>query len=119
MGLSHFTFLRGIAMSQNKPDPNVRHLLSILQEMASVSEEILHWGMEGNEPQVRVHVDRMRQLTSDLQEAEDKSKSYFDTRPVAEKIIVSELLEKIDDREKYQSLWQPMAILNPNKNLEY
>ena len=92
-------------MSQNKSDPNVRHILSILQEMASVSASVIHWGMEGNEAQVRVQVDRMRQLTSDLQEAEEKSMSYFDTRPDAEKLIVAELVEKIDQSQEFRKAW--------------
>jgi hypothetical protein len=92
-------------MSQNKSDPNVRHILSILQEMASVSASVIHWGMEGNEAQVRVQIDRMRQLTSDLQEAEEKSISYFDTRPDAEKLIVTELVEKIDQSQEFRRAW--------------
>ncbi len=92
-------------MSQNKSDPNVRHILSILQEMASVSASVIHWGMEGNEQEVRVQVDRMRQLTSDLQEAEEKSISYFDTRPDAEKLIVAELVEKIDQSQEFRKAW--------------
>ena len=92
-------------MSQKKSDPNVRHIVSILQEMASVSASIIRWGMEGNEPEVRVNVDRMRQLTSDLQEAEDKSISYFDTRPDAEKLIIAELVGKIDQSQEFRKAW--------------
>jgi hypothetical protein len=92
-------------MSQKKSDPNVRHIVSILQEMASVSANIIRWGMEGNEPEVRVNVDRMRQLTSDLQEAEDKSISYFDTRPDAEKLIIAELVGKIDQSQEFRKAW--------------
>ena len=92
-------------MSQKKSDPNVRHIVSILQEMASVSASIIRWGMEGNEPEVRVNVDRMRQLTSDLQETEDKSISYFDTRPDGEKLIIAELVEKIDQSQEFRKAW--------------
>jgi hypothetical protein len=73
--------------------------------MASVSANIIRWGMEGNEPEVRVNVDRMRQLTSDLQEAEDKSISYFDTRPDAEKLIIAELVGKIDQSQEFRKAW--------------
>ena len=92
-------------MSQKQVDPNVRHILSILQEMASVSANILRWGMAGDEQQVRVNVDRIRQLTSDLQESEDKSKSYFDTRPDVEKLIIAELVEKIDQSADFRKAW--------------
>ena len=92
-------------MSQKKSDPNVRHIVSILQEMALVSANIIRWGMEGNEAEVRVNVDRMRQLTSDLQEAKDKSISYFDTRPDAEKQIIAELVEKIDQSQVFRKAW--------------
>ena len=70
-----------------------------------MSASIIRWGMEGNEPEVRVNVDRMRQLTSDLQEAEDKSISYFDTRPDAEKLIIAELVGKIDQSQEFRKAW--------------
>jgi len=73
--------------------------------MASVSENILHWGMDGNEAHVRENVDRMRQLTSDLQEAESKSIAYFDTRPEAEKLMIAELVQKIDQSEAFRKAW--------------
>jgi hypothetical protein len=92
-------------MSPKQTDPNVRHIQSILQEMATVSANILRGGMDGDESQVRVNVDRMRQLTSDLQEAEAKSMSYFDTRPDAEKLIIAELVEKIDQSEAFRKAW--------------
>ena len=70
-----------------------------------MSASIIRWGMEGNEPEVRVNVDRMRQLTSDLQETEDKSISYFDTRPDGEKLIIAELVEKIDQSQEFRKAW--------------
>ncbi len=92
-------------MNPKQTDPNVRHIVSILQEMATVSANILRAGMDGDEPQVRVNVDRMRQLTSDLQEAGAKSMSYFDTRPDAEKFVIAELVEKIDQSEAFRKAW--------------
>ena len=88
-----------------KSDPNVRHVLAILQEMASVSDNILRWGVEGNEPRVRSDVDRMRQLTSDLQQAKKQSIEFLDTRPIKEKQVIDALIEKIDRSREFRTVW--------------
>jgi hypothetical protein len=92
-------------MNQYQLDANVIHLKSILQEMAKLSEQILQAGTAGKEMEVRIGVDRMRQLNSDLASVEQKHKAYFDSRPKNEQTIIANLLSIIKNGEDFRKAW--------------
>lgn len=92
-------------MNQYQLDANVIHLKSILQEMAKVSEQILRAGTDGKEMEVRIGVDRMRQLNSDLSSVEQKHKAYFDGRPKNEQTTIANLLSIIKNGEDFRRAW--------------
>jgi len=92
-------------MTPLKSDANIRNLESILNQMAQVSEKILASGIDGNEAQVRLNLDRMRQLKSDIETVEDKYKGFFDTRPDSEKSKIADTIAQINKSEEFRNAW--------------
>ena len=92
-------------MIQYHLDANVQNLQSMLMEMAAISENILEAGAVGDEFKVRLGVDRMRQLNSDVQVVEEKYKTYFDTRPENEKLKISKILDQYKKSEEFCKVW--------------
>jgi len=92
-------------MIQYQLDANVSNLKFILEEMASTSQKILKAGSDGDEPEVRLQVDRMRQLNSDLQGVGEIYKTYFDTRPENEKIRIAKILVEYKKSDEFCKAW--------------
>jgi len=86
-------------------DANVRNLKLTLEEMARTSERILKAGSAGDEGQVRLGVDQMRQLNSDLQGIDEKYKTYFDTRPQNEKAKITKILAQYEQSGEFCKAW--------------
>lgn len=103
MGADHNA--ESVEMIKLKSDANVKNLESILKQMAQVSEQILSSGIEGKENEVRTQLDRMRQLKSDIETVEEKYKTFFDTRPTAEKKKIAELIAQINKSEEFRTAW--------------
>ena len=92
-------------MKPLKSDANVKNLEAILKQMAEVSEQILASGMKGNEAQVRLNLDLMRQLKSDIETVENQYKGFFDTRSASEKSKIAGLITQIDKSEEFRIAW--------------
>ena len=88
-----------------QPNAYTKNLISILGEMARTSAEILQAGAIGDDTAVRIGVDRIRQLRSNLKAADPKYIEYFDTRPEQEKIQIQDHLIQIRKSEKFLKAW--------------
>jgi len=87
-------------------DLNVLNLESILEKLADESERILAAGIEGDENAVRVSMDRIRQLNSDIKDIDAKHKAYFDSQPKAKRAKISQLLSQYKKSEDYRNAWR-------------
>lgn len=92
-------------MRKTPVDANVSHLQSTLAHMAEESGRILKAGAEGNEELVRVGVDRIRQLLSDVQAAEKKYSAQFDTRPPKEQAEIAQILQEYEKCTGFVKAW--------------
>jgi hypothetical protein len=87
-------------------DANVNHLHSTLIQMAEESRNILNAGAQGNEEMVRVGVDRIRQLLSDIQAIEQKHREQFDTRSNNEKAKIAQILAEYEKCTEFVNAWR-------------
>ena len=105
-------------MSKHPIDANVIHMQSTLTQMAKESIAILEAGAQGNENLVRVGVDRMRQLLSDIQAIEKKHSAQFDTRSEQERAAITQVLKEYEKCTEFVKAWTqryksigPIALL--------
>jgi hypothetical protein len=92
-------------MANNKADANTRDLEYTIRRMSEISTQILIDGAEGNEDKVRMGVDQLRQLRSDLHAVDKKYRSYFDTRPSKERSQIGEMLAQYDKSADFCKAW--------------
>jgi len=92
-------------MSKHPIDANVIHMQSTLTQMAKESSAILEAGAQGNEGLVRVGVDRIRQLLSDIQAIEKKHSAQFDTRSDQERAEISQVLKEYEKCTEFVKAW--------------
>lgn len=92
-------------MPTNKADANTRELEYTIQRMSETSAQILKAGSDGDESAVRIGVDQLRQLRSDLHAVDRKYRAYFDTRPEKEKAQISNMLAQYDKSAEFCHAW--------------
>ena len=92
-------------MTNNKADGNTRDLEYTIKRMSEVSTQILKAGTDGDEVAIRIGVDQLRQLRSDLHAVDKKYRAYFDTRPTKEKSQIGEMLAQYDKSADFCNAW--------------
>jgi hypothetical protein len=92
-------------MTNSKSDGNTRDLQYTIKRMSEVSAQILKAGTDGDEVAVRIGVDQLRQLRSDLHAVDKKYRAYFDTRPNREKSQIGEMLAQYDKSADFCNAW--------------
>ena len=73
--------------------------------MASESNGILKAGMEGDEEKVRLGVDRLRQLLSDIQSIERKHTTHFDNGSNNLRQEITQILKEYDKCTEFVKAW--------------
>jgi len=86
-------------------DANVNHLQNTLIKMAKESSAILEAGAHGDEDKVRIGVDRIRQLSSDIQTIEQKHIIQFDNRSNSEKAEIALILSEYEKCTEFVKAW--------------
>jgi len=92
-------------MTNSKSDGNTRDLENTIKRMSEVSAQILKAGSDGDEVAVRIGVDQLRQLRSDLHAVDKKYRAFFDTRPDKERAQISEMLALYDKSADFCQAW--------------
>lgn len=105
-------------MDKNKADANTRDLEYTIKRMSEVSAQILTAGTFGDEEKVRVGVDQLRQLRSDLHAVDKKYRAYFDTKPDKVRAKIAEMLAQYDKSADFCQAWtQRYKAIGPIKIL--
>ena len=92
-------------MANSKADANTRDLEYTIKRMSEVSAQILKAGTDGDEDKVRMGVDQLRQLRSDLHAVDKKYRAYFDTRSQKERSQIGEMLAQYDKSADFCKAW--------------